>query len=205
MRTRRMKLPSPYPMQDSGVETIIDASNLVLGRMCTSIATRLLAGERVHVVNAENAIVTGPNTDAIKSRYLWKAEVGTRRKGPFFDRQPHLIVKRTVRGMLPYQKPAGRAAFKRLRCHIGTPPELVGKTTITVEHANRPQATYLTVGQISKYIGGSWLEVKTPGTAPAAAPTGKAPKARKEAKPPSRLEEPAGSSAAPKAPKGGKA
>ena len=174
-------------MQDSGVETVIDASNLVLGRMATDIAKRLLKGERVHVVNAEKAIVTGPNVDAIKELYLWKAEVGTRRKGPFYNRQPHLMVKRTVRGMLPYQKPAGRAAFKRLRCHIGTPPELVGKPTMTVEQANRPQATYLTVAQISRYIGGHWLEVRQPGAAPPAqaAPApkgGKAPKAPKEPK-----------------------
>ena len=38
---------------------IIDISNSVLGRVATVVAKKALLGETVHVVNCENAIITG--------------------------------------------------------------------------------------------------------------------------------------------------
>ncbi|MDP6865462.1 MAG: uL13 family ribosomal protein, partial [Candidatus Poseidoniaceae archaeon] len=47
------------------------------------------------------------------------------RKGPYFPRMPDMILKRTVRGMLPYQrKSSGRRAFRNLRVEIGCPSHL---------------------------------------------------------------------------------
>ncbi len=133
--------------------TIIDASGLVLGRMATDIAKRALNGEEVHVVNAEKAVITGASKKAIQARYKFKREVGTHRKGPFFPREPHLIVKRTVRGMLDYQSPTGRAAYKRIKAHIGVPKELSGQETVTVESAKRDPRIFLTVAELSTYLG----------------------------------------------------
>ena len=39
--------------------TIIDASNLLLGRLASIIAKRLLSGEEIIVVNAEKAVISG--------------------------------------------------------------------------------------------------------------------------------------------------
>lgn len=133
--------------------TIIDATGLVLGRMATNIAKRALEGETVHIVNAEKAIIAGASKRAIQERYKFKREVGTMRKGPFFPREPHLIVKRTVRGMLQYQKPSGRAAYKRIQAHIGVPNELAGQDTIIVEDAKRDPRTFLTIAELSTYLG----------------------------------------------------
>ncbi|MCJ7561395.1 MAG: uL13 family ribosomal protein, partial [Thermoplasmata archaeon] len=38
---------------------VIDADGLVLGRLCTHVAKRLLNGEEIAIVNAENAIISG--------------------------------------------------------------------------------------------------------------------------------------------------
>ena len=95
--------------------TIIDATGLTLGRLSTNIAKRLLEGEEIAIINSEKAMISGKKS-SIKERYKQKREVGTYRKGPFYPRLPDQIVKRTIRGMLPYQKPHGRTAFKRLRC-----------------------------------------------------------------------------------------
>lgn len=134
--------------------TIIDATGCVLGRMCTRVAKRLLQGETVHVVNAEKALVSGTTKSSIKERYSFKYHVGTYRKGPFMSRMPHQIVKRTVRGMIPYQTPTGREALKRLKAHIGVPAELKGQETIAIEAAKRePSGTTMTVGEISEYLG----------------------------------------------------
>lgn len=133
--------------------TIIDATGLVLGRMATDIAKRAKNGEDVHVVNAEKAIITGSSKKAIQARYTFKREVGTARKGPFFPREPHLIVKRTVRGMLPYQKSDGRAAYQRVKAYIGVPRELAGQDTITIEKAHREARFYMTVAELSRFLG----------------------------------------------------
>ena len=102
--------------------TIIDADGAILGRMCTNVAKRLLSKENIAVVNSEKAIISGKKS-VIKNHYKQKREVGTYRKGPFFPRMPDRLVKRTVRGMRPYQTPHGREAFKKLKCYIGIPKE----------------------------------------------------------------------------------
>ncbi len=135
--------------------TIIDATGLVLGRMATDVAQRAKSGETVHIVNAEKAIITGASKKSIQARYRFKREVGTARKGPFFPREPHLIVKRTVRGMLPYQQPAGRAAYKRIQAHIGVPKELAGQDTIIVEAAKREARSFMTVDELAQFLGAS--------------------------------------------------
>lgn len=133
--------------------TIIDATGLVLGRMATDVAKRAKNGEDVHIVNAEKAIITGSSKKAIQARYTFKREVGTARKGPYFPREPHMLVKRTVRGMLPYQKPDGRAAYQRIRAYIGVPRELAGQDTITIEKAHRAARFYMTVAELSHFLG----------------------------------------------------
>ncbi len=133
--------------------TIIDATGLVLGRMATDVAKRALEGEDVHIVNAEKAIIIGASKKSIQARYKFKREVGTHRKGPFFPREPHMLVKRTIRGMMPYQKADGRAAYKRIQAHIGIPKELEGKESISLEHAARDARTFMTVKELSAYLG----------------------------------------------------
>ncbi len=133
---------------------IIDATDLVLGRMASQAAKRALKGETVHIVNAEKAIISGTTKAAIRNRYMHLYHVGTYRKGPFLDRMPHRLVKRAVRGMLPYQKPNGRDALKRVQAHIGTPPELAGQPAESIDAARRsPRGAIMTMGELSKSLG----------------------------------------------------
>ncbi|HVQ00384.1 MAG TPA: 50S ribosomal protein L13 [Candidatus Thermoplasmatota archaeon] len=131
---------------------IIDAQGAVLGRLCTTVAKRLLKGEEIAVVNAEKAIVTGKKA-MIKAHYKQEREVGTYRKGPFYPRMPDQIVKRTVRGMIPYQEPHGRAAFKRLKCYIGVPKEFSGQTFEKVTVAEKQPADFMTIQEIAQSLG----------------------------------------------------
>jgi large subunit ribosomal protein L13 len=137
--------------------TIIDAEGLILGRMASVVAKRLLNGERIEIVNAESAVVSGKKKMVIKERKDF-LEVGGPTKGPFHYRRPNAIVRRTVRGMLPRRKPRGREAYGRLKVHIGVPREFNG-----VERESLPDATverlkerYISVGEIAKNIG--WKE-----------------------------------------------
>jgi len=99
---------------------VVDAQQATLGRLATRVAKYLLDGDEVHVINAEKAVVSGKK-QMIRNEFNEKRRIGTYRKGPFFHRSPERIVKRSIRGMIPYQKPRGRAAYKRLRCHQGIP------------------------------------------------------------------------------------
>ncbi len=132
--------------------TIIDANGATLGRLSTDTAKRLLSGEEIAIVNSEKAIISGKKS-SIKNRYKQKREVGTYRKGPFFPRMPDMIVKRTVRGMIPYQTPHGRAAFKRLKCYIGIPKEFKDKKFEIVEESIKQPIDYMTIEELSKSLG----------------------------------------------------
>ena len=102
--------------------TIIDVDGAILGRICTNVAKRLLDGEEIAIINSEKVLITGKKF-AVKNEYKKKRELGTYRKGPFFPRMPDKLLKRSVRGMIPYQTPHGRAAYKKLKCYIKSPCE----------------------------------------------------------------------------------
>ena len=134
--------------------TVIDASDMPIGRLASLVAKRLLNGEEIFIVNAEKAIING-NKEEIISRYRRKREIGgTKRKGPYFPKMPHMIIKRTVRGMLPYQQPKGRNAYKKLRVYIGVPDELKDKE---MERLNlKKSVNYITLKELSEYLGVKW-------------------------------------------------
>jgi large subunit ribosomal protein L13 len=132
--------------------TIIDASGATLGRLCTNAAKLLLNGEEISVINSEKAIISGKKSK-IKERYKEKREVGTYRKGPFYPRMPDQIVKRTIRGMIPYQTSHGRTAFKKLKCYIGIPNEFEGKKFETIKEAKKRPVDFITIEELSRSLG----------------------------------------------------
>ncbi|PIN86448.1 50S ribosomal protein L13 [Candidatus Woesearchaeota archaeon CG10_big_fil_rev_8_21_14_0_10_44_13] len=137
---------------------IIDATNLILGRLATISAKKVLLGEKVDIVNCEKAVVTG-NRAMILSQFKRKVDLGIPLKGPYYPRMPDRIIRRTVRGMLPWKRTRGKEAFKRVMCYIGVPDEFKDKKIETIKEANvskMPNLKYITVGEISKSIGGKW-------------------------------------------------
>ena len=134
--------------------TIIDAKGLILGRMASIIAKRLLQGESVIVLNAEKTAISGKRLQIVKEAKTF-LEVGHPRKGPFHQRRPDRIVRRTIRGMLPRQKPKGLQAFKRLRVYLGAPLEFEDKKIQTILEAStdKLKSPYITVGELAKEIG----------------------------------------------------
>jgi len=133
---------------------IIDATDAPIGRLATRVAKRLLAGEEIQIVNAEKAIITG-RKEEIRERYLKRRKIGgTKRKGPYFPRMPHMILKRTIRGMLPYQQPKGRKAYKRLRVYIGVPDEFKDEEIEKIKF--KKSANYITLKELSEYMGVKW-------------------------------------------------
>ncbi len=136
---------------------IIDAKGLILGRMASAITKRLLQGETICIVNAEKATISGKRLSIIRQAKTF-LEVGHPGKGPFHSRRPDRIVRKTIRGMLPWKKPKGQQAYRRLRVFIGVPDELTGKETQAIRdaRAEKLKCPYITVGELAKEIG--WVQ-----------------------------------------------
>ncbi|MEM1884592.1 MAG: 50S ribosomal protein L13 [Candidatus Jordarchaeales archaeon] len=137
---------------------VIDATDLVLGRMASVVAKRLLNGERVIIINAEKAVITG-NPRFIIEKYKKFLEIRTLTapwKGPVHYRRPDMLVRRTIRGMLPWKKARGREAYKRLRVYIGVPEFLSGVEAQTIPDAHISKKTntkFIRVEDVSREIG----------------------------------------------------
>lgn len=144
----------------SNTSVIIDAKGLILGRMASNVAKLLLEGEKVVILNAEKAAISGKKQHIVTDAKTF-LEVGHPRKGPYHPRRPDKIVSRTIRGMLPRRKPKGIQAFKRLRVYLGVPVEFEGKNiqTITEATTGKLKSPYITVGELAKEIGGWTQEV----------------------------------------------
>ena len=138
--------------------TVIDANNLILGRMASTIAQRILNGEEINVINAEKAIISG-RRDATFDRYKAYVARGSREFGPRFPRRPDQIIARTIRGMIPHTKTTGREAYNRLRVYIGVPPELSKEQAITINDASITRlstSNYTVLGDLSKRLGSKY-------------------------------------------------
>ncbi|MBS3065336.1 MAG: 50S ribosomal protein L13 [DPANN group archaeon] len=138
---------------------VIDATNLVLGRMATRVAKLALTGEEVAIINCEKAVISG-SQNAIVARYKAREVRATPFKGPRRRRHPERIVKRAVRGMLPTGKwteqSRGRLALGRVKCYVGVPKEFEGKAE-TIEGASfmKVKTPYrLTVQKLSELLKG---------------------------------------------------
>lgn len=142
---------------------IFDADQMVVGRLGTKAAKAALLGDRVVIVNAEKAIITGARRtviDAWKNKFKIRTSYNPR-KGPFHFRRPDMIVRRMIRGMLPYPKPRGKDAFRRIQVFLGVPEEYADKEKIVLEKSRYRSLTrkYITVKDLSHELGWRGPEV----------------------------------------------
>ena len=133
---------------------IYNAEAQIVGRMATSIAKDLIKGENVIVINAEKAVFAG-NPKVKQKFYKERLDRGHPKTGPFFPKTPEGIVKRAIRGMLPYHKVKGQEAFRRLRVHVGIPDKYKNKEYIQVKEADagKLKCKHITVEKLSLSLG----------------------------------------------------
>ena len=137
---------------------IIDATNLLLGRMASFIAKKALLGEKIDIINCEKAMISGNKASMIE-KYKQRQLIGNTFKGPFYPRKPNMFVRRAIRGMLSYKRESGRKAFERIKCYIGVPDNFKDKKAETVENANvkkLPYLKYVEISRICKETGAKW-------------------------------------------------
>lgn len=135
--------------------TVINADGLILGRLASYAAKRALEGEEIAIVNAEKVVISGSKATTFE-HYQTKVRRGSREGGPFFPRRPDHIVKRTVRGMLPYKRQRGADALKRVMIYVGVPVQYDGAEMEMLEEARVERLSsprYVTLGSICTKLG----------------------------------------------------
>lgn len=128
-----------------------------MGRLASIVAKRLLNGEKIAIINAEKAVISGEKKSVVREfkEFLKIGSVVNPKYGPTHPRRPDNILRRVVRGMLPMDKAKGRKAFKRLKVYINIPPEALSKKieTIPEASASKLKGKYVHLGLVAKEIG----------------------------------------------------
>jgi len=134
--------------------TLVNAEGLIVGRMCSKVAKRLLIGEEVIILNAEKAVFSGKKKSKVAEAHVF-LEVGAPRRGPFHYRRPDRFLRKAVRGMVPYKQPKGKNAYKRLKVFMGVPLEFKNQEMITFTEASAAnlKGPHFTLGEMAKEIG----------------------------------------------------
>jgi large subunit ribosomal protein L13 len=132
-------------------DVVVDARDCILGRVASQVAERAMDGERVAIVNAERAVITGGRDD-VMSVYRDRVRVGSDR-GPYYPKRPDGIFKRAVRGMIPYKTTKGREAFENVRVYVGNPydedPTVLDETSLD----RLSNIKFVSLGEISEQLG----------------------------------------------------
>jgi len=133
---------------------LINADGLILGRMASKVAKRLLNGEEVIIVNAEKSVLSGKRKSKVAEAKEF-LEVGAPRRGPFHYKRPDRIVRKTVRGMLPFKQPKGKSAYKKLKVFMGVPEDLKDQKMDTLKEAQatKLKGPYFTLAELAKEVG----------------------------------------------------
>lgn len=132
-------------------DVVVDARDCIMGRVASEIAQRALDGDRVAVINAENAVITG-NEESTMDTYRKRAELGSD-SGPYYPKRPDRIFKRAVRGMLPYKQDSGREAFESIRIYVGNPHDRDGEVLEDTSLDRLSNINFTTLGEVSETLG----------------------------------------------------
>jgi large subunit ribosomal protein L13 len=132
----------------------INAEGLIVGRMASIVAKKILNGESVVIVNAEKALMTGKKRMLIED-YVTKRNMQNKQnpeKSPKFPNVPNLFVRRLVRGMLPWKTTRGKDAFRKLKVFVGNPEAV--KDFEAVEAAKpKNLVKYMVIGDLCRQLG----------------------------------------------------
>ena len=142
-----MRTYSPKPGDVQRQWHVIDATDVVLGRLATQAATLLRGkhkpiyaphvdtGDFVIVINADKVALTGNKRDT-KMAYRHSGYPGGLRATPYavlLERHPEQAVEKAIKGMLPHNS-LGRSMLRKLKVYAGPehPHQAQGPTAFEI-------------------------------------------------------------------------
>lgn len=153
--TLSISLHRRFPGIDFNPDIIFNGQMCILGRTASAIAELAMDGNRVALIYAEETVITGGENQVI-NRYRERQNQESD-SGPFYPRRPDKIVKRSIRGMLPYKQSTGREAYERIRVYVGSPPEFDGNAKVPknkrVTMNPNKHKDFVKIGKVSEALG----------------------------------------------------
>ena len=147
-----MRTYSPKPGDVTRAWHVIDAEDLVLGRLATQVATLLRGkhkpifaphvdtGDFVVIINAEKVLLTGKKRDQefVYRHSGFPGGLKQRSFGEMIDKHPERLLEKTIKGMLPHNR-LGRAQGSKLKVYAGPvhPHAAQQPQPFTIEKASR--------------------------------------------------------------------
>ncbi len=133
---------------------VIDGTDYIFGRLATQIAKKALNGDEIHIINAEKMVIKGDKKAIVRKfadrrRQVNKANPEHAAKWP---RVPHMLVKRMIRGMLPWKTKRGKEAHKRIIAYTGNPKNLTASASIEAEKYDGI-AKHITIEELCRDLG----------------------------------------------------
>lgn len=128
-----MKTVSTKPHEVKRDWLVVDATDQVLGRLATTVASRLRGkhkpeytqhvdtGDYVIVINVEKIKVTGKKANQ-KHYHSYSGYPGGLRSVSFRDMQdkhPERVLELAIKGMLP-KNPLGRQMYRKMKIYVGS-------------------------------------------------------------------------------------
>lgn len=126
-------------------QIVLDAANTPAGRVASYASKQALLGIKVIVINCDKAIVTGRKRAVIGEFMEARTRGGHSLNGPHYPSIPFRIIKRMVRGMVPYKQERGRMALKRVICYNDTPKEFESAKKVSIAKEIRTKSIALDV------------------------------------------------------------
>jgi large subunit ribosomal protein L13 len=131
---------------------LIDAENLVLGRLAAEVAKILRGkhragftpfidtGDNVIIINADKVAVTGKKLD--QDMFYWHTNhpggIKERSKGQILDgKYPERLIKNAITRMMPKESPLARKQLKSLRVYAGGDHPHAAQNPVTLELATK--------------------------------------------------------------------
>ena len=127
-----MRTFSPKPGDITDAWHVIDATDVVLGRLATQSATLLRGkhkpiyaphadtGDHVVIINADKVALTGNKreTKLVHTHSGYPGGLKERTIGQLLDTRPERVVEKAILGMLPHG-PLGRSLASKLKVYAG--------------------------------------------------------------------------------------
>lgn len=134
---------------------IYNGKDAVFGRLASLVAKDLLKGNEVVILNCEEIIISG-DKKLLARKILKKRDMGSgsSMKGPKYPRTAERLVKRMIRGMLPWDRMKGRNAYRNLKCFVSGDLEIEKDAQIIqLDHAK--PIKYSSIKQVVALLGAS--------------------------------------------------
>ena len=141
---------------------VLDATDLIMGRMCSQVAKMALLGHHIIIINAKDGVISGRRNQILAKYVHLRRDIrnlSNPRRGPFHGSRPDTFLRQKIRYMLP-KNFRGAEALKRIHVYIAGIPSVKktkykGAEPILIRNASseRLSKKFITIEDVCNNMG----------------------------------------------------